>query len=585
MQPLYPLYLYLFFALLTPKLAIAEVADKYQSKAYKKGKKCYEAADYLGTQETLIPILESQYTTSLTPYAWFYYALAAYHQGDRHLAAEAFLKIYQGFSDWEQQDEVLYWLAQIFFEKQDYQTALAYLTQIRHSSFANSVKNLKSYFLQQIEDPNILKSLLQTYPTDPVLGQVLVDKELQQPYIKQDHALIDKLIQEFTLSVQALHRSHKLPLIKKECYNVAVFFPFFIHELNYEEEKSNQFVLNLYQGIVAAVKELATQGIQINLYAYDTRKDASTTAALLEQEEIKFMDLIIGPLYANTIPLVAEFAQKHCITMFNPLSCNAQVVGTNPFVYLFKPSLETQARRAAWLTQQNCHAAQLGIVYGTAAEDSIKAFTYKQYIEHSTDQQVALMLALDADASQKFLSMFRPDLKDNLGEKIDLGKKPNLDQLTHIYIASQDELIIANVLSALEIMGLKPYIIGDEAWLKNNSISLDQLQRFQFCFIAPEHINYDQETLKQFREDFYEQFGHYPDYYASIGYDMMLYLGNMLYQYGVYFQQHWPANVIPGKIFAGFCYGRHHDNQYVPIVQFQASALVLAEEQSSLNLE
>ena len=564
--------LYLVFVFLLTAQAVSAKVDKKQFKVYKKAKKCYAMADYQGAQTLLAPLLAPEKASSLTAYAHFYYALAAYHQDDQALAAATFENLAQEFPTWDQRDEVLYWLAQLRFEQADYAAALAYLAAITDPGLAASIRSMKTYFLHRINDTTSLQTLLRQYPDDQTIAQVLLDKQMVQPFIKQDHQLIDTLMQRFQLSYQACKA---LPSLKKDSYNVAVFFPFFMDALNYEEENTNQFVLSLYKGILAAVDKLADQGICINLYAYDTQKSATTTAALLEQPEMKYMDLIIGPLYATTIPLVADFARMHQINVFNPLSVNAQVVDNNPFVYLFKPSLETQARKAAAFTQQDPQATQVGIVYGTSVEDSTKAFTYKAYIEHNTDQQVALMLQLEPEASRRFLGIFR---NINSTQHIE---KPSLDKLTHIYIASQDELIIANVLSAIEIMHLNPYIIGDEAWIRNNMITLDQLQRLCLRLIAPDYIDYAKKSLQDFRHAFYLQFGHYPSYYEAVGYDMMLFLGNMLAQHGVYFQQKWGDTPVPGIIFSGFCYGRHHDNQHVPMVKFQASALTTCEEKLS----
>lgn len=545
--------------------------EKEQLKTYKKAKRYYTATDYKEAQAALEPLIEVEEKTAITPYALFYYALAAYRQGAQELAADTFIKINQEFPAWEQVNEVLYWLGQLRFEQADYTSALDYLAQITDKSWEKPISKTKAYFLQQIEEVSILQALLRQYPEDQTIAQVLLDKLAEQPFIKQDHDLIDTLVQRFNLAFQAPDPLSSMPSLKKDSYNVAVFFPFFIDEVDYEEENSNQFVLELYKGIRAAVAELASQGIAVNLFAYDTKKNTTTTAALLAQEEVKSMDLIIGPLYAATILLVADFAREHQINLFNPLSANANVVGTNPFVYLFKPSLETQARKAAAFTQQNTKATHVGIVYGTSPEDSIKAHTYKQYIEHNTSQEVALMLQLKPAASQQFLRAFRAI--DSLQVE-----KPSLDSLTHIYVASQDELIIANVLSAIEIMNLNPCIIGDEAWLRQNSITLDQLQHLQLRLVAPDYIDYEQESLYAFRRAFYEQVGHYPTYYAAVGYDMMLFLGTMLAQHGVYFQRHWEDKPTPGAIFSGFAYGRHHDNQHVPIVKFRESALVVCNE-------
>ena len=324
------LRLFLALAFLLGANTMVAKSEKEHLKTYKKAKRCYTAADYKGAQTALESLIEVGEKTTITPYALLYYALAAYHQGAQELAEDTFIRINEEFPAWEQVNEVLYWLGQLRFEQADYTSALDYLAQITDKSWEKPIRKIKAYFLQQIEEVSMLQSLLRQYPEDQTIAQVLLDKLAEQPFIKQDHDLIDTLVQRFNLAFQAPDPLSSVPSLKKDSYNVAVFFPFFIDEVDYEEENSNQFVLELYKGIQAAVAELASQGIEVNLLAYDTKKDATTTAALLAQEEVKSMDLIIGPLYAATILLVADFARKHQINLFNPLSANANVVGTNP---------------------------------------------------------------------------------------------------------------------------------------------------------------------------------------------------------------------------------------------------------------
>lgn len=570
--------LYVLQTCLTPLLLLttvsngfAELTEKAQLKAYKKAKKYYAAANYQRAQEMLAPLIAVEEKIALTPYALFYYALAAYYQGTTGLAAHIFLKINQEFPDWQQRNSVLYWLAQLAFEQDDYETGLNYLTCLPDPSWKKPVKQIKVHFLQRIEDTNVLQNLLEKYPEDLILAQLLLDKLHNKPFIKQDHDDIHTLTERFNGVLE-------LPLCpltswKKDSYNVAVLLPFLLDEIAYEEDSSNQFVLALYSGIQAAVDTLANQGTRINLFAYDTKKSPMITATLLAKEEIKSMDLIIGPLDDAVIPLVADFAQQHQINLFNPLAVHADVVGSNPFSYLFKPSLETQARTAAAFTQSMQQAGEVirvGIVYGMSPADTIKAHTYKQCIERHADQEIAFMLELAPAVAQQFLSPFRTP-KDGL------AVKPSFDGLTHIYIASQDELIIADVLSAIEIMHINPCIIGDEAWLRHNFITLDQLQRLDLRLIAPDYVDYEKASLHVFRNDFYEQFGGYPTYDAIVGYNMMLFLGNMLAKYGVYFQKHWGNEWVPGALSPGFFYGQHHDNQHVPIVKFHKSTLVICQ--------
>ena len=568
--------------------------EKEHLKSYKAAKKYYAASNYAAAKAALEPLMDVEAKNDLTPYALFYYALSAYYHQEATLAERTFTTLVEEFPDWEQYDEVWYWLGQLRFEAQDYRGGVACLANITDKRLAKPVGKMKTYFLQQLDDTATLQMLLKLYPEDQVIAQVLFDQITHQPLLRRDFALLNTLGHDFNLALREHDPLKSVSSWKKDSYNVAVFFPFFVHEVDYEEESSNLFVIALYQGIKAAVAALADQGIQINLFAYDTKKDPTTTAALLAQEEIKGMDLIIGPLYAATIPLVADFARKHQINVFNPLSENAEVVGDNPFVFLFKSSLETQARKAAEFTLQNApEAISVGIIYGTSEADSIQAHTYKQHIERSTGQEVALMLPIAPEEAQNFLHELRAEAEEEVDEVQAEGQGEaneeqaplslaslthSLASLTHIYVASKNELIAANVLSAVEMLNLNPCIVGHEAWLQQSSLTLDQLQRLRLHLVAPDHIDYKRAGIYDFRSYFYDQFAQYPTSYACTGYDMMLFLGHMLDQHGVYFQKHWGAQLYPGAIYEGVAYSIYHDNQYVPIVKLQNNTFLICNQ-------
>lgn len=565
--------------------ALSARVDKALLKSYKAAKKYYAASNYAATMATLEPLIALEEKNALTPYALFYYALAAYYHEEPALAVRTFITLSEEFPDWEQRGEVWYWLGQLRFEAKDYKEGIAYLANITDKRLAKPVGQLKAYFLRQLADVAALQMLLSLYPEDKVIAQVLFDQVAHQPLIRRDPKLLKLLARDYNLVFEEHNPLKGIASLQKESYDVAVFLPFFVDEVDYEEESSNLFVITLYQGIKAAVATLRDQGIKINLFAYDTKKDPETTAALLAQKEIKRMDLIIGPLYAATVPLVTDFARRHRINLFNPLSENADVVGDNPFAFLFKPSLETQARKAAEFTLQNApEEISVGIFYGTSAADAIQAQTYKQHIERSTGKEVALMLPIAQEEAQYFLYKLRLAEEKADGKKEEQAAENeenvllSLASLTHVYIASKDVLIATNVLSALEMLNSTPWIIGHATWLAQEALTLDQLQRLRLFLVAPDHIDYQGKGIHDFRRHFYDLFAQYPSYYACTGYDMMLFLGHMLDQHGVYFQKHWQGQPYPGAIFTGVAYGTHHDNQQVPIVRFQKDRFVICNQ-------
>ena len=154
----------------------------------------------------------------------------------------------------------------------------------------------------------------------------------------------------------------------------------------------------------------------------------------------------------------------------------------------------------------------------------------------------------------------------------------SLSQLTHIYIVSKDELIVAYLLSTLGSSQHKRCIIGHERWLYHSSFTFEQLQQNRLCLVAPDHIAYDSIGIHTFRNRFYDQFGQYPTLYACKGYELMRFLGHMLAQYGIYFQKQWASSCYRGTVFEGITYGTHNDNQYIPIVQLQKDRFIVLNQ-------
>lgn len=572
-----PLLFFSSACLLLAHTTVLARVDKELLQTYKVAKQYYAASDYAAAKAALVPLINTETKNDITPYALFYYALATYSQGESSLAESTFTTIVEEYPAWEQQDEVWYWLGQLRFEEKDYGAGLDRLARITDKTLAAPSEQMKVYFLRQLDDIFLLQTLFSQYPKDQDVARVLFDKIAHQPLISRDLDLLNVLACNFNFSLEEQHPLKETIPLKKDKYNVGVFFPFFVDEVDYEEESSNSFVIALYQGIKAAVAVLIDQGIEINLFAYDTKKDPVTTAALLEQEEVKGMDLIIGPLYAATIPLVAEFARAHQINLFNPLSENTDVVGDNPFVFLFKSSLETQARKAAEFTLQNSNQEiNVGIVYGTSKADAMQAHTYKRCMEHNTGKEVALMLSITPEEVQNSLNVLREAGEGVGAEQATKNKELiSLDGLTHLYVAAKDELTVANVLSTVTMLKASPCIIGHEEWLRHSSFTFDQLKQHRLYLVAPDYIDYTKAGIHEFRSSFYDRFAQYPTTYACIGYDMMLFLGHMLAQYGVYFQQHWTKESHPRSIFESAAYGIHHDNQQVPIVQFRKDRFVI----------
>ncbi len=562
---------------------------------YEKGIELYETKKYKSAKEIFeIIISPKRELDTYTLYSLYYFALSAYQLSDLSLA-DYTLKFIKNIesentdsnSFWKQIDEINYWLAKIKFEKKDYIKALMYLDKITSSKLKLSSYKLKKYFLEKMDNPLIYNDLLRIYPKDKVLINLASKRISTDPFIDLEKLWVKNIIQEFNLNIKKYDSLKNLSSIKKYQYNIAVLLPFIIEEQT-KDEIQNKFVIDLYKGIKLAIKHLKNEGIRINIHAYDTKSDVNVTRELITKDELKKMDLIIGPLYPKTVDLVSKFAFKYQINMVNPLSVNSKITQGNPFVYLFNPSIETQARKAAEYTSNLKGEKRIGILYSNRPEDIVNANTYKKFLEKYSGTEVKLMLKLSKSESKAFLMKFRikKNRKKMTPEEIEEEEKQKaiFDDITHLYVASNDKLVVGNIFAIINLRKIYPEIIGHQKWLNYNTVTFNTLQRLKVKMIAPEYIDYKKESFRNFRKTYFDVYEELPDIFSKIGYELTMFFGNSLNKYGTYFQKKWGNDKsYNGYIFSGVKYGKFSDNQCINMMHIEKGVCIIDDDIPELN--
>ncbi|MFZ2906559.1 MAG: ABC transporter substrate-binding protein [Cyclobacteriaceae bacterium] len=548
---------------------------------YSISKKLFTDGQYNLAMESFKKLIPYEQGNPYSEYASFYYALSAHHQGYMSVSKDMFNQIKQLYPSWDKIDEVNIWLAKIHFDNKDYFQGLRILATIKNQKVQKELVPLKKQALTSVQDVETLRMMFENYPEDAVIGEKLA-RELSKNLAQQeDEDLLAKLIAKFGLK-KSEYVSEAPKTFYKEVYSVSVMFPFVVNTLEpTPNRKRNQFVLDLYEGMKLATDTLVKQGVKISLRAYDTERNPEKIQKILETDELKSTDLIIGPLFQEENAMIQEFSSVHQINVINPISSNTDLIESNPYGFLFQPGNEAMGDRAARFLVEKDSTKKCMVFYGESKRDSVLAANFISRVSQS-GMKILRSERVTKESSRKIIDILAtPTEFDEFKYPIQFTLPK--DSLDYIYVASDDPLIYTKVISSVETRADSVLIVGSENWLDQSAIDYEKYQTLNIVLLAPNFTPAGNAWYRAFQRKFIRTHGRSSNTtaytnYAKVGYDFMLFMGHALKKYGVYFQEGLKKEKwMPGFLTSGYDFQNSRDNRVIPIIHFEQGALVVMD--------
>lgn len=547
------------------------------TKQYFNAKTLFREGKYNLAMETFKPLMSYDKNNQFSEYATFYYALAAYNLGYKALAKTNLNQIKTLHPAWDKMDDVNFWVGKINLEDKDYFQALKVLSTIKDKNLQQTIELIKAKSLADITDAETLKMMREEYPKDQIVATSLAKTLAKNLSNAEDKKLLESLIKEFSLK-----RTDFIPeapkTFFKDIYSISVLLPFMVNTLDPTPTlKRNQNVLDLYEGMKLAVDTLAKQGIKISLRAYDTERNVEKIKKVLNTDELKNTDLIVGPFFQEECKPIVDFSLANRINVFNPLHNNSELIGINPYAFLYQPSLEALGRKsgeflAGYARKKNCM-----IFYGTSRRDSVLVANFTKAASEK-GLKIVSSNRLTRDGSKMVLTtLATPTEYDEYRYPKQFTLKK--DSLGCIFVASDDALIYAKVISGIETRGDQIVVLGSENWIEQNTVDLEKFQNLPVVLTAPNFAGLEKPATKAFVRKYVKTHGRAPSGYANIGYELILFVGNQLKKNGVYFQEALAnGGIIPGNLTEGYNYQLGRSNELIPFVKFEEGKMKVIEK-------
>lgn len=125
-----------------------------------------------------------------------------------------------------------------------------------------------------------------------------------------------------------------------EPVRIAFLLPFMAD--NQKGDNSTDRFIEFYAGALLAIQEAKELGVSFEISYFDTEKSEQKITEILQKEELRDVDLIVGPAYSNQIPLVSEFAKENRINTVVPFSSKVFDIDFNPYLFQFNPGTDAE---------------------------------------------------------------------------------------------------------------------------------------------------------------------------------------------------------------------------------------------------
>jgi ABC-type branched-subunit amino acid transport system substrate-binding protein len=546
------------------------------NKQYFNAKALFREGKYNLAMESFKPLIPYDPKNNFSQYSSFYYALAAYNQGFKAVAKNTLNQLKTTHPTWNKMDDVNFWIGKIHLDDRDYFQALKIFSTIQDKKIQQDIDATKRAALAPITDVETLKMMYEEYPKDPVIARSLATLLAKDISIPEDKVLLESLITKFSFKKTDFIAEAPASYFK-DVYSVSVLLPFMVNTLDPSPApKRNQSVLDLYEGMKQAIDTLDKQGVKLSLRAYDTEWKMEKIKSILNTDELKNTDLVLGPFFQDEAKLIQEFSLANRVNTFNPVHNNSELIGTNPYGFLYQPSVETLGRKsgeflASYAKKKNCM-----VFYGTSKRDSLLASNFVQ-AAHKNKLKIVAAHKVPKDGSKLIFDILTTATEyDEFRNPIQFTLPK--DSLGSIFVASDDALIYAKVVSSMETRRDQIIALGSERWINQTSIDLEKFQTLPIVLSAPNFNNPQKPATVAFEKKYIRTHGKPPSDYAAMGYELMLILGNQLKKNGVYFQEAMAKAPVNGYLTEGVNYQESRSNSLIPFIKFTDGNMVVVEK-------
>ncbi|HZK07279.1 MAG TPA: LysM peptidoglycan-binding domain-containing protein [Bacteroidales bacterium] len=385
---------------------------------------------------------------------------------------------------------------------------------------ADAIRQINPYIARRLQEGQVLRIPLPFIKTEkePAIDSLAM---LELERLKHEAATMS---QEQSCHQMRMMGDYKVALLLP--FDFATVDSVMASPASYIDDPNPRFLkpfafIEFYEGFLMAIDSLEKVGLNVEVFVYDAPNSVAATQKIIDNPELRQMDLIIGPVYSKSFEMMADFAHEHQIPLVNPFSVREEVTMGNPHVFQVQPVQSDQVEALTDYLNLHFPKAQIFLTKHNEYRDQQGFGNIKSYFSQH--------LAPRPSGGELFYSFFYNSDNMNVFKKQAAVNNDNV-----VVAFTTNKVYIMELLRALNEMRNQYNItlIGMPDWLAIEGLDMEYLNNLDVHYLAKEYVDMHDKVDREFAKSFQQQYNAEPGEFAWSGYNTGIYFMSALMKYG-----------------------------------------------------
>jgi len=322
-----------------------------------------------------------------------------------------------------------------------------------------------------------------------------------------------------------------LDLDKRPSYNISLLFPFgtgnnAIADANRSKTNLGRMT-HYYAGVKMALQRLEEESVALNV----TVLDAETGNFDSKLQQCRSADVIIGPKRKGQLATTAQYGKNNEIPVVSPWLSSTKVAKDNPYYIQLKPSLKNHMIKIVDHVKENFSDEQVYLL----GRKNRKDLSMMKFIQQVADAKTR------GSEKKPFQEFYIEEDSLIMGEvaydSIFYEDKTTVFILPNWSFAEDEKFVYNAVRKMSGEKGLNNVVLyGMPILLESDKIKFEHYANLNMRICRTSYLDREDIAVREFKADYFEEYADFPSEEVFKGFDMMMFIGRSLKNYGKKFQ-------------------------------------------------